>query len=710
LVILSLITGSLISDLKVPIFGRLKLSTKQATDQLPSLPQVLIQILDEIHGDGADYQSIASIIRQDPAVTSRLIDVANSSYFGRASECDSIERALLFLGIDAVKNIVITTAIKQFFNHFNQQHHQFLKHFWRRSLISANFAQVLATLTSYHAPDEAYLCGLLTNVGQLMLLTEHDQVYLELESRSDEDSQLIAAETQQFELSHAELGANLVDSWQLTGFMGDAVRFHHESADQIQDAHHLVKIINLASCLSRSKEADNEALAASQKLFGLNDALTAELRNRIDGDVNQFAQSLGIDMTEEPGNEEQAHRALGERLSELGQLNLGSASLWQARNRDELQNAISQTLLLTFDIRNSLLFFYDEKNQQLSNYLLTGTGSKADFKIGLEAGRSLAGDALLAATVKDSEGRPLNVIDKQLVKYCHSEHLVCMPLIHEQRKLGVLVLGMGEPQRAGFTQRLALAKNLCSEIAKIIASGSYEVEESVGISKEQYQLKVREAVHEASNPLSIIRNYLEILRIKLGDEHGANESLSLIKNEIERVGNILVHLKDPSQAVEIDDDVDINQLIKDTAKIFSDSICLTNNTHIKLQLDARLKPSKLNSTALKQVLTNLIKNATEALPSGGEINILTEANISVSGANYHAITIQDNGPGFADNIRQQIFSPVSSLKGNGHSGLGLSIVKKLIDEMGGKIVCRSQSEATGGKGITGTQFQILLPQ
>ena len=96
--------------------------TKKAIDQLPSLPQVLVQILDAIHSDNADYQHIAGIIRHDSAVAARLIAVANSSYFGRAKQCESIERALLFLGTDAVKTIVITASIKQFFNHFNQRH------------------------------------------------------------------------------------------------------------------------------------------------------------------------------------------------------------------------------------------------------------------------------------------------------------------------------------------------------------------------------------------------------------------------------------------------------------------------------------------------------------------------------------------------------------------------------------------------------------
>ena len=76
--------------------------------------------------------------------------------------------------------------------------------------------------------------------------------------------------------------------------------------------------------------------------------------------------------------------------------------------------------------------------------------------------------------------------------------------------------------------------------------------------------------------------------------------------------------------------------------------------------------------------------------------------------NYAAITIEDNGPGIALEVKQQLFSPIDSTKGDDHAGLGLSIVNKLVKDMNGSIVCRSNTQGSTGK--TGTQFQILLPK
>lgn len=689
------------------------MGTKRAIDQLPSLPQVLVQILDAIHSDNADYLRIAEIIRHDTAVASRLIAVANSSYFGRAKQCESIERALLFLGTEAVKTIVITASIKQFFNHFNHRHNDFLKSFWRRSLVSANFAQILATLTSYPSPDEAYLCGLLMDVGQLMLLTTDEKEYLNLLDGIDNDQQLIDAECQQFSKAHSELGGDLVDSWQLSGFMGDAVRYHHEPVKLVQDAHHLVKIINLASLLSAEGDISDAVLATADALFGLNESLTCELRNRINGDVDNLATSLGIDIadTEESSQAyQQSHRKLGETLGELGELAQVNIGLWQARSKSGLQAAIQRSLYLTFGITESVLFLLQPEHQLLISQAADHSpDNEADFKISLEAGRSLVCDALLQQRLQNSSesDQALSVIDRQLLRHCKADTLICWPLLanEQNQPMGVLVFGANEQQLASFGQRQGLAQTLCHEMASAIASNSqrFDTLNDQGPAAEQYQHKIREAVHEASNPLSIIRNYLEMLRIKLGEENSATEGLELIKEEIDRVGNILLRLNDPATAEVAKGTMNINSTIEAVSHIFQDSICATQQISLEQKLDPAMVDTPGNPEHLKQILTNLLKNAVESLEPGGSITVSSESTVSFSGKDFAAITVEDNGPGIPAEIKQQLFTPIASTKGEGHSGVGLSIVKKLIDGMDGSIVCRSSKES-------GTQFQILLPK
>jgi nitrogen-specific signal transduction histidine kinase len=118
--------------------------------------------------------------------------------------------------------------------------------------------------------------------------------------------------------------------------------------------------------------------------------------------------------------------------------------------------------------------------------------------------------------------------------------------------------------------------------------------------------------------------------------------------------------------------------------------------------DKAVQPIAVKRDALKQVLLNLIKNSVEALGESGKITIATRSNVKVNGKNYLAIVISDNGPGLPKEIRENLFQPVKSTKGE-KRGVGLVIVKNLINEMHGGISCKSQE----GLGAT---FQILLPQ
>ncbi|MFT3930449.1 MAG: HDOD domain-containing protein [Spongiibacteraceae bacterium] len=686
------------------------LDSRTTLDRLPSLPQVLTKILDAVQSDRADFQHIAGIIRQDTAMTARLLGVANSSYYGRAKSCQTVERALLFLGTETVKTIVITAAIKQFFNRFNPHHQPFVKAFWRRSLIAANFAHILANLTSYNAPEEAYLAALLMDVGQLILLNQHDRQYIDLWSAASDDNALIAAEREHFQRAHHEIAADMIDLWQLGGFMGDAVRFHHEASAQILDAHHLVKIINLSSLLSAPGPIGDEAIAQADQLFGLNEALTRELCSRIAEDVERLAGGLNIDIGDLNANDSLAQQQLGERLGQLSQLGQMNSELWRSQSRTALEQAIRRIVFMTIGIENCLLFIADPQQAMLTAHVSTSDADTKpqapDFSLPLLPNRSLVSDAVLQLTPLRSTAESndtLAVIDKQLLKHCNADSLLCVPLLHAGTAVGALVLGLNRNSEDPQASKSLLMTGLCSEIAGAVYQHTQQLRNAAHAenASESIQLKISEAVHEAGNPLSIIRNYLEMLRIKLGEQHQAHADLELIKQEIDRVGTILLRLREPESTAASNGEISLNKLVANIARIFEQSLCATHQIALELNLSDSLQPIRSNVTHLQQILTNLLKNAVEALPPNGRITLSTESGVMVNGRLFAAITVADNGPGIPEAVMRQLFSPVLSQKGAGHSGLGLSITKKLMDELGGSIVCKSNNR--------GTHFQLLIP-
>ena len=674
----------------------------KAIEQLPSLPHILVQVLDGLQND-ADTVDIAELIRQDVILASRLLTAVNAS----ATSCHSIEQAILVLGEKQFHAMIVSHGIRQFFYPPTEQANQdFQIQLWKSSLACAHFARVLATLTSYHSLEEAYLCGLMANLGQSVLLEEYDQEYSQVLLNKAGPKQQAEMEQKLYGQNHSELAADIVETWQLSGFMADAIRYQHEPLDQIRDAHHLVKIIHCAKLAANTGKMKPELIDTAKQLFGLNEELTKELYSRNVADIDKLASELQI-TTQDSFPE--ARSQLGQRLVEQSELAQVSSGLLLANDLTSLVAAIDQCLVMNFGISRSVLFQYDDTQNLLFTHQ-ANTGTHADFKLLLETGRSLTADSLLEKMPMQSDNhQSLTVIDRQLLHFCGGEILCCQPLRHEDNAIGVLVFAINQDRLDQLKQRNGLLLMLCKQIAQslaIVLKGSLGQSTDGMAAASAYQHKISEAVHEASNPLSIIHNYLEMLRIKLGDEHDANESLGLIKEEIERVGSILNKLKeqpDPIQEQEQQPKLNVNRVIEDTAQIIKESICVAKDLTLQLHLDKELTEIQGDSDQLKQILTNLLKNAAEALPEGGQISINSDNHASFSGRDCVSISVLDNGPGLPEEIKGKLFYPVTSSKGENHSGLGLSIVKKLVDTMNGYIVCRSNKN-------TGTEFQILLPK
>jgi HD-like signal output (HDOD) protein/signal transduction histidine kinase len=681
-------------------------SEGRAAERLPSLPQILVRILDAVHSERTGLGEIADLLRQDPGLAVRLIQIANSSFYARSTQCHSVERALIVLGTETIRTVVITDAIRQFYSRFEPAQQPFLKAFWRRSLTAANFAHILANLTSYASPEEAYLCGLLIDAGQLILFSRHGQRYLDLKKAAADNQALLAAEQAAFGTTHAEIGADMVQGWQGCAFMADALRYQHEPGRQVQDAHHLVKIINLASQLSAPDAPGDDALQRADLLFGLNEALTRELCQRVTADVKRFADSFGIDIGgAESDDVERARTLLGERLGALGQVSAASAELWHSQSRAAMERAVQRTVHMTLQSEPCFLFLLDPLRSLLEARLpgRADDNGGADFALPLLARRSCVSDALLEGEPRyaDADGViPLAVIDRQLLGHCRARRLLCLPLRVDDEPVGVLVLGIRADADDPLQSRPALLGALCREIAASVQA-KQRSSASVANDASQLQHHIREVLHEAGNPLSIIRNYLETLTVKLGEEHQAHGDLALIKGEIDRVGTILLRLRDP-QLASASDQIDVGALTAAVARIFQQSLCVTHQVTLTLQPAATPIRARGNPAHLQQVLTNLLKNAVEALPEGGQIELSLPAPMLANGQKHAVIVIEDNGPGIPETVMQQLFSPVASTKGGDHGGLGLSISRKLIEQMGGTIWCRSDSR--------GTQFQILLPQ
>ena len=146
---------------------------------------------------------------------------------------------------------------------------------------------------------------------------------------------------------------------------------------------------------------------------------------------------------------------------------------------------------------------------------------------------------------------------------------------------------------------------------------------------------------------------------------------------------------------------DVGAVVDDVLRLFR----ATEFVPASVQLVVRMQegPGAIAGDAdmLKQILVNLVKNAVEAMPQGGRIEISNRGHVNRERQLYLELVVADTGPGLSPELLANLFAPVASSKDGAHHGLGLSIVHSLVKKMQGLIACRS--------GKAGTSFEILLP-
>ncbi len=174
-----------------------------SVENLPSEPSLLVELLDLCHNDSANFEMFSSAIRKDVGLTAKIFQVANSPAYRQWNKITDIRRMLIVLGMTNIRNIVTTCAIQQFFANFTKDFNRHVQFIWLRGLICANLAERIAKLIGYEKPGEAFLAGLLHQVGMLLLLLNHEKSYLPILDRYyDETENFLAVEQEQSQVDH----------------------------------------------------------------------------------------------------------------------------------------------------------------------------------------------------------------------------------------------------------------------------------------------------------------------------------------------------------------------------------------------------------------------------------------------------------------------------------------------------------------------------
>jgi len=203
--------------------------------------------------------------------------------------------------------------------------------------------------------------------------------------------------------------------------------------------------------------------------------------------------------------------------------------------------------------------------------------------------------------------------------------------------------------------------------------------------------------HELRNPLGSIRNTAYLLRMIIEpDDPQVEEALMIMEHEIDRSAAIITALLDYARSKPPElEPVVVNDILERTLA----NICMPDEISLVIQFEHDLPAIMADPNQLNQIFENLIRNAVQAMPDGGRLTIRSERCQD----GCLLITIADTGIGIPPGVQAKIFDPLFTTKARG-IGLGLSIVRTLINGHGGTIEC--ESDGVPGEG---TKFKVYLP-
>lgn len=693
------------------------LNNLKVSGNLPSMPQVLVQLIDSCHDVDIKLQAIARIVDKDAAISAKLLQLVNSAFIGARKAFTNVEQAVVYLGADTVRNLAISVSVQQVFRRVETNGLLSIDRFWHHSYQNALLAQKIAVATGYPEASEAYLAGLLHDIGKLLLWMAFPGKYapLLLKGVRCHNGRLAFLEEEKLHVNHCEAGAWLCEQWRLPALLADAIRYHHHPVDEVAQALPLTRIASLADLLSHSDPVDQDCLDAGMRFFHLQPAQVNGLYEGVEEQIAQIAAQMGIHIPrqartshdQEPECQEvhkETSLGLINRIRDITQLSGALENLLRAENSDQIIAAVEQGLKILFNEDTCLIMLLDASTGEFRCH------ASADNKLARETGgltlvperhgESLPGRALhqrrpLHSFQKRPEAKAtVNLLDAQLLRLLGTDGMAAIPMIHRDETQGLILIGLREKSHHSLVSQWTPLRLLANHGAISFYLERLKTIQAKQIAAERLQAANRVAgkiAHEINNPLAILRNYLYILDKKNSRGEAITEELTIIDNELERIGNITAHLKDLAQ--EPNDlhfeQVDLHRLLEEILALFRAS--LPGDDQVTLTFTPWEQPLviRADSQGLRQIMQNILGNALDAVAGQGSISVRTDAHLHTA-----VIRVTDTGPGIAPCVQADLFKEGISTKNGAHSGLGLAIVHRLVARMGGTVACESNNGAT----------------
>lgn len=195
---------------------------------LPTIPLVVSQVLQAVDDPETSAARLANIIERDQSLTARVLRVANSPFYGFTRKISTIDLAVVVLGMNTIKEIVLSLIVQRFFSKISTEIFD-IKAFWHYSVFCGSASRLLARKLGYKLAGEAFVGGLMHDIGILIIAEYFSARFREIvEFQQENNCSLLAAEEEVLGANHCEIGAWFAEKWNLPGQLGSAIQNHHK--------------------------------------------------------------------------------------------------------------------------------------------------------------------------------------------------------------------------------------------------------------------------------------------------------------------------------------------------------------------------------------------------------------------------------------------------------------------------------------------------
>jgi len=720
---------------------------------LPTLSFVATQALQLAADDTATFDKLALLIKSDPAISVKLLRIANSASRGLTKQVASVEQAIRLLGLQAVKSAILSIQVFDVMEGAGSSGDD--RELWIHTVGVATMCRLLAERTRLIDPEVAFAIGLLHDMGKIALVAASGQSYVEAVSGAEEaEEPLLDAERRVFGLHHTEAGKILAEKWQLSENLSNCIWLHHQPLELVTEqsgCEELLRLLKAADCLCRRQGVGFsgnwifvDEVPTLVEPLGLKEEDIKAATERFAQEFEQRATVLGMEVD----NGQVFFRALQKANAKLGRLyetvdemkhsleikaaefdNLHKMNLelGSGLGIEETLEVIGRYAVATFDVQKVIIYVVQESKNILFGKLVAAEGAVENIyltaaQLPKAAGKARGSEAFIAemlSRLSEEEGLPK--IDLKPPGDQLAGKIFSLPLDFKGDMLGGIIVDDRSKDKSAHrhttpaewlafadaatvaAERVRLREQVSAHIQTLLdlQRRAREMEDEIIKSKKLAALGrvAAGAAHEMNNPLTIISGRAQML---LGKESSDSRKkmLNVIIEQCARLSRIISDLLNYARPMPPNHQkFDLVETVKNVVSLNRDTIegkRVKVNTHLPKSAVMEGDPDQI-----LQVITNVIMNAVQASEEGSEIDVTVNGDPK---REEIKVVVQDYGEGIAAENIERIFEPFFSTKEAGRgTGLGLAISHSIVKAHGGRILVRSTVDK-------GSRFTILLPQ